>query len=323
LPENDGRLYAPITGWEQFWRTSAGHCDQFSHVLVTDISDYYNQIYHHTVENQLNECGVDRRYWTTIKRLLANVTEGVSRGIPIGPHPAHLLAELAFIPIDQYIESLGLPYCRYVDDIHIFCKSEGIAHSVLYKLVDHVDKTQKIQLNRQKTKILESRGYKTICENNSIDKPINNLEQEVLKTVRSHTKSPYERVRINNLSPADLAKLSKPNVEKVLSEYLEARDIDYIRLRWFIRRLAQVGAPGGVEFIVRRFQEFLPAISEVGKYFEAAAPNFQGKWKDIGEDLIKLYNSEIIQASEYLRVVILSLFRNKGSQPHQPTHPAL
>jgi hypothetical protein len=120
--------------------------------------------------------------------------------------------------------------------------------------------------------------------------------------------SPYEKVRIVTLSTSDLAKLSQANIENVLKEYLEADDIDYIRLRWFIRRLAQVGAPGGVNFIVKHFDDFLPAIAEVGKYFESAAPNYQGEWKDIGEDLIKLFNTDLVQASEYLQVVVLSLF---------------
>ena len=172
----------------------------------------------------------------------------------------------------------------------------------------YLDKTQKIQLNKQKTHILASNEYKKTCENNSIDKPINNLEREVLKTVRTYTKSPYERIRIKKLSNADLANVWRANIENVLNDYLDADEVDYIRLRWFIRRLAQVGAPGGGRLMVTRFDELLPAIAEVGKYFEAAAPNFEGNWKDIGEDLVTLYDSDLVQASEYLKVVILSLF---------------
>jgi hypothetical protein len=315
-PAADGRLYAANTGWEGFWKSSSAHCDEFPCVLVTDISDFYNQIYHHTIENQLDECGVGRDYWFALKNLLANATEGVSRGVPIGPHPSHIIAEMAMIPNDDFLRSLGVVFCRYVDDIHIFCKTELAARSTLYKFADYLDKTQKIQLNRQKTHLLKSDAFKKTCESNSIDKPISNLELEVLQTVRSHTKSPYERVRIVKLSDADLAKLSQSNIESVLSDYLKAAEVDYIRLRWFIRRLAQVGAPGGVNFIVRRFDEFLPAIAEVGKYFESAAQNFDGKWKDIGEDLIKLYDTDLVQASEYLQVVILSLFSRIGDLNH-------
>jgi hypothetical protein len=307
-PGASGRLYAASTGWESFWRMSSSRCDLFPCVVVTDISDFYNQIYHHTIENQLDETNVRKDYWHALKNLLGNATEGVSRGIPIGPHPSHLIAEMAMIPVDAFLESSGVEFCRYVDDIHIFCESERIARSMMYRFADHLDRTQKIQLNRQKTSLLSTAQFKEICEANSIDKPINDLELEVLKTVRTYTKSPYERVRIVKLSNADLAKLSKEKIEKILEDYLDADDVDHVRLRWFIRRLAQVGAPGGVSFIVKRFDEFLPAVAEVGKYFESAASNFEGEWKDIGEDLVKLYATDLVQASEYLQVVILSLF---------------
>jgi hypothetical protein len=151
---------------------------------------------------------------------------------------------------------------------------------------------------------------------NTVDKPINALEQGLLQTVRGHTSSPYQRVRITVLSADDLTKLSRKNIETVLEAYLDADDLDYVRLRWFIRRLAQVGVPGGVQLIVKRFEEFLPAIAEVGKYFEAAAPNFDGEWKDVGDDLVKLYDQGVVQASEYLQVVILSLFSRIKDMNH-------
>lgn len=307
-PAPDGRLYAKTTGWEQYWRVSAARCSQFKYVLVTDLSDYYNQIYHHTIENQLDLCKVKKQYWQTLKNLISNTTEGVSRGIPIGPHPSHLLAEMATIPIDNFLQSLGVTYCRYVDDMNIFCNSRDECHEILYKLVDYLDKNHKIQVNKQKTGIHKSDAYVKVCNDNTIDKPINKLERELLAAVRSYTNSPYERVRITRVSANDLAKLSQSNIESILNEYITATDIDYIRLRWFLRRLAQVGAPGGIAFIVKNFDDFIPAISEIGQYFESAAQNFTGDWKDIGEDLVKIYDRGIVQASEYLQVVILSLF---------------
>jgi hypothetical protein len=114
-PNNGGRLYAAATGWENFWKTSSRYCDEFSYVLITDISDYYNQIYHHTIENQLDQCRIDKAYWHGLRNLLANVTEGVSRGVPIGPHPSHLIAEMAMIPADHFMQSMdsGPPFaCR-------------------------------------------------------------------------------------------------------------------------------------------------------------------------------------------------------------------
>lgn len=307
-PTSDGSLYGQNTGWEEFWKKSKLHCDQHNFVLITDISDFYNQIYHHTIENQLERCGVAVEYWHAVKNLLSNTSEGVSRGIPIGPHPAHLLAELAMIPIDEFLNSLGLTWCRYVDDIHIFCDSRDDAHTAIFKFVDYLDKTQKIQINKQKTKILASTTFQSMCEQNVIDQPITADELAMLETVKHRTTGPYHRISITKLSRTELEKLSKEKIEKVLNAYISAQEVDYVRLRWFIRRLTQVGAPGGINFIVKNFDHFLPCLAEVGNYFESSMPNFEGQWKDIGEDLLKLYQSGIIQASEYLQIVILSLF---------------
>ncbi|NNH85780.1 RNA-directed DNA polymerase [Rhizobium laguerreae] len=315
-PLPDGQLYSATSGWEAFWSKSRSLCNEFSTVLVTDISDHYNQIYHHTLENQLDLCSLDKAYWHAIKNLLANVTEGVSRGVPVGPHPAHLLAELAMVPVDEFLDSLGVRWCRYVDDIHIFCDSRDEGHAILYKFVEYLDKTQKMQINKQKTKIFKSSAFWQTCDANKVDHPISPLELEMLVAVRTYTTSPYQRVRISKITPEDSAKLSKQNIEKVLRDYISAENVDYTRLRWFIRRLTQVGAPGGIEFIVKNFEDFLPAVAEVGNYFEASSQNYQGNWKDIGEALITVYDHGIVKASEYLQVVILSLFARIGDLNH-------
>src|SRR5437588_8113621 len=62
----------------------------------------------------------------------------------------------------------------------------------------YLDKTQKIQLNKQKTHILASNEYKKTCENNSIDKPINNLEREVLKTSGPIPRAPMNAFALRN-----------------------------------------------------------------------------------------------------------------------------
>ena len=168
----------------------------------------------------------------------------MSNYVPIGPHPAHLVAELSLIPVDGFLQSLGLPFCRYVDDIHIFCKSSRTARSALFKFADYMDKTQKINLNRQNANVFETSTFIETCRDNAVDKPISTIESDVLHTVRSYTKSPYERVRIVKVSAPDRKKLSQKNIEDVLAAYLDVNEVDYVRLRWFIRRLTQVGAPG-------------------------------------------------------------------------------
>lgn len=52
-PEASGRLYSDDR-YKAFWQASATLSGSAEIVLVTDISDFYNRVYHHTVEQELN-----------------------------------------------------------------------------------------------------------------------------------------------------------------------------------------------------------------------------------------------------------------------------
>src|SRR5258707_14929107 len=51
--------------------------------------------------------GVPQEVAKSIIRLCGNLTQGISRGIPVGPHPTHLLAECVFDPIDRNLLAEG------------------------------------------------------------------------------------------------------------------------------------------------------------------------------------------------------------------------
>jgi len=83
-PSSQYGLYGSQTAWNDFWSTAHARSIQCSTVLYCDIADFYNQSYHHTVENQLiaSEFPNQARKW--VINLLESTTAGVSRGIPIG-----------------------------------------------------------------------------------------------------------------------------------------------------------------------------------------------------------------------------------------------
>src|SRR5262245_37526337 len=87
VPTANGQLYGDQSLWDAFWQASedAAHDSRF--VVSTDITDFYNHVYHHTVENQLRECGVAPGFTAALLNLLKALTQGVSRGLPVGPHP--------------------------------------------------------------------------------------------------------------------------------------------------------------------------------------------------------------------------------------------
>lgn len=148
-PDQDGWLYDRNFDWTPFWNACSSRASQYSHALVLDISDFYNQIYHHTIENQLSELGLPNQVNKWFLQLLESLTAKVSRGIPVGPHAAHLLAEASLIPIDNSLIAQGIDYIRYVDDIVVFANSGIEARKHLYRIADILDKQQRLVLNKQ------------------------------------------------------------------------------------------------------------------------------------------------------------------------------
>jgi hypothetical protein len=106
-------------------------------------------------------------------------TDKISRGIPGGPHPSHVLAELALVPIDGFLMQSGITYCRYVDDIHLFVKSKAEATIELSNLVQALD-GHKLSLNRTKTRIIPVSEFVLEAFRKASNDPINSVESRFL-----------------------------------------------------------------------------------------------------------------------------------------------
>ena len=155
-PSDEHGLYSSQSAWNEFWEEAKDLAARSSEVLYCDIADFYNQIYHHTIENQLIESGFPNQAIKWILNLLGSTTADVSRGVPVGPHSVHLLAEAALIPIDNALASYGLTFRRFADDILVFCDNRKQTRSVLARVASVLDKQQRLMLQRHKTRILSS-----------------------------------------------------------------------------------------------------------------------------------------------------------------------
>ncbi|WP_437732100.1 RNA-directed DNA polymerase [Sorangium sp. So ce1335] len=306
-PRPDGTLFGPDQ-WDKFWETSIFRSLTRPVVLMLDITDFYNQISHHSIENQLTRCGLSAQDVKILMNLLKSSTASVSKGIPVGPHPTHLLAEASLIPIDELMTQRGFDFCRYVDDIHVFCDNEETAQVALFAIAGALDQYHKLTPNRSKTQIVPAAKFQKIARAKADDQPINSMEQSVLSVIKKYSTGPYDATPVSRLDAQDLAQLSQKALEDILAAYLASSERDYVRLRFLLRRLAQVGVPGAVEFLVHNLSHLLPAFAEVASYLNAATPHYAGSWAVLGNDLLRLLDSPIAKESEYIQLVILGLF---------------
>jgi len=318
-PSPDWRMYDSRDSWVEFWEHCKALSKSYNNAVLLDISDFYNQIYHHTIHNQLIESKLPNQITKWVMGLLEHITAKVSRGIPIGPHASHLLAEMSFIPIDNSMDSNGFAFCRFVDDIVIFCNSVEEAKVFLYKTADILDKQQRLVLQRSKTEIYNQEKFIPFCEAMIADQPIDEVEEEVLKIIREHSGgNPYVVIDKRNLPANDLKWFQKEHLEKVIDAYLKIPDPNFTRLRWFFRRLAQVGLPGAVEYCVQNLSKLIPALSDVCHYLISAADSFQGDWQVVGKAVLESLQHPIIKSNEYFQLSLMNLFSRNPSLNHLP-----
>ncbi|MGB5099724.1 MAG: RNA-directed DNA polymerase, partial [Methanothrix sp.] len=316
-PRTDGTLFDDLINWKSFWSYSLEKAKSAKTIVTTDITDYYNQIYHHTVENQLELSGIPAQAVRSIMSLLAVPTQGVTRGIPIGPHTMHLIAEISFDPIDKSLISHGYNYCRFVDDIHIFCDDEEQAEIAIFDLARILDKQGRLVLNRYKTKIMDNDQFIKLSERKIEDDPIDLLERTILGIIKTHTSgNPYLTISMRNLSIQELESFNRDVVEPLLNSYLQKEYPDFIRIRWFIRRLAQVGVPTAIPFLIDHLRDLTPALGDIAIYLASAERTYNGKWDSIGNELINSLNIPIVDHSDYLKMVIINLFGKMSDLDH-------
>lgn len=316
-PEADGNFYADRATWEAFWRRSCDAAAKKPFVAVADIAGFYSQIYHHTINNEMIRARVPGPFRKAINNLLDQAADGASRGLPIGPHPAHLLAEIVLCRLDEFLATMGYSFCRNVDDIHIFCDSHDAARFAIYDIAREISQ-QGLLLNEAKTKVMPSAEFIKRAEQQLIDQPINDAEREMLAVISKHSRHRYDRVSLASLSDAQVALFSHERIAAVVEAYLVSGEECYTRLRWFFRRLGQTGAPAGVEYVVENLHRLMPAIGDAALYLLSASHTYQGKWEAIGETLLKALSLPEVVRNEYLRVVILSLFSRLESLDHVP-----
>ncbi|MCY7333527.1 MAG: RNA-directed DNA polymerase [Pseudanabaena sp. CAN_BIN31] len=302
-------LYASQNAWNDFWQAAYVKSHSSNFIVYCDIADFYNQINHHVVENQLIASNFPNQAKKWIIELLKSTTAGVSRGLPVGSHAIHLLAECTMIPIDNCLSSKGINFIRFADDIMIFCDSKSSAKQAVYSIATTLDQQQKLMLQRHKTKIYNSQEFQNLCSSMLEDRPISDDEDLVLNIVRKYSGgNPYATVSYNSISSEDWQLLSDDIIEKIIKEYIQQNEVDYIRLRWFYRRLTQIGHPGAIDISLDEIENLSPCFSNICTYLASVQSIEKEKWIQIGEKLLDLLNSDIVKGNEYFRLSIFSLF---------------
>lgn len=308
-PTEDGILYSNKNAWDKFWKSSKEAASKYTHVVVTDIADFYNQIYHHVIENQLTECGFPSEVAKKVMHLITSITQKNSKGIPIGPHCFHLYAEMSLIPLDDALSLIELDFKRYVDDIVIFTNSYKEAKAAFNHVAYHLDKQQRMFPQRSKSKILTSDEFITLCEQNLLEQTAHAGEDDLVQVIDQYSNGDsYTRIKLKDIDAEDLQKLEEINITDLLDSYLKEANPDFAKIRWLYRRLSQIGIPHAIDYSIENFDKLLPALNDVCLYINSCTDNYKSDWKIIGEKVFEILDDELVESNEFYQLSLYNLF---------------
>lgn len=318
-PSSDGFLYKADGQWRKFWETAKNKSGKYKYIIRFDIADFYNQIYHHTIENELINCEFPNEVKKSLQNLLNTITLKISRGIPVGPHSTHLIAEAALIPIDNSLKYNGIEYCRFMDDFIAFCNTEMECRILLNKVADILDKQERLILQRHKTKVFSNSEFIVECNNQLNYEPLNDIEGKILEIIKDHLEGgPYtKKIKWEDLEKDDQEFFSKMYFDQIIENYLEEEpNPNYSKLKWFYRRLSQLGVPYAIDYTIEHISSLTPIINDICEYFVSAVPNYIGELKNKGKELHNLLDTDLIKSSEYFQIAIINLFSKSKDLNH-------
>lgn len=255
------------TGYHEFINSAEKLAEEFEtgFVLVCDITDFYNQIYLHRVNNVYNEAG------TTIGKILEDFLSGlntnISKGIPVGPAASIIIAEAIMADIDKKILSYTDKFTRYVDDIYIFFNTIQEAKTVLHDLTKYLYSNHRLVFSSDKTTILSSTEFHEnyLKNDETIEKQAIHTKLEELA---SGDYAPREELEFDELEDADKFKVRSEAYKELFPEAIKLGKVDLGLMRHILRQAGRYKIRTIIPDIFLNFDNLLPVLREIVIYFD-------------------------------------------------------
>lgn len=226
-------------------------------VIETDISDFYQRIYHHRVENVL-DVAENKKAAAIAKKVFKNIRANQSFGLPVGQAASRILAEAALHDTDMFLVEEGVAHTRYVDDFRIVVENELVAHGTLCKLAEQIMLTEGLSLNGEKTSIYAISGLH-LDANKRIEDVFNNTD---MKKFENFLKITYEDDPTEDHDEEDAADLIFFDGDDLVDKIVEFEDYGGKEISVFkaLLRAAKVSGSVSVDKLIQVPDRFLYII---------------------------------------------------------------
>ena len=272
-----GRFWGAANGYSGFVSRSRQLANEFPHVLTTDITDFYNQIYLHRLQNNLVTAGVASDLATDIERFLMRLNDRVSHGVPVGPVASVVMAEATLLDIDQFLSSRGVAHTRYVDDFHIFGTSRGALRALLQELTQYLHSIHRLVLASGKTDVTTAEQFRRTV----LDDPEETERREIHELLEAvQVASRYELEDPPPVSSSEAAQRTTA-MQTLMERVCAFQPLDLGLARHVLRRSRRYRVRSIIPLLFDHFTSFAPVMNDVVLYLTAVVnPRFVATYSD-------------------------------------------
>ncbi|MCJ7603240.1 MAG: RNA-directed DNA polymerase [Desulfobulbaceae bacterium] len=288
IDDKKGTLFANGSGYSGFIDKCFELAGVSKYVLVTDITDFYNQIYAHRLQNAI-ETADEKLYELSkdIERFILDLNSNVSQGVPVGPAASIIMAEATLIDVDNFIVDSGFKHTRYVDDIRIFGDTKQDLIRFLAKITEYLYHNHRLTLAGEKTKILKSEDFK----NGYLESP-EILEKQGIHDTLAAIKSFKDAYSTADVDDMDETKIRPILLSEIFDSIISDGKLDLGISRHILRRCRRYRIRSITPALFKNFKFFLPVICDVILYLQKVSnKSFVEKNK---ENLINLTKENFV-----------------------------
>ena len=310
-PDENGTLYSREFNFDTFRRQSLylANRRQEGWVVLTDIADFYVRLYAHPLENALKQT-VSLDHARVIFKLLKQLNQRVSYGIPVGPAATRLLAELAIIDIDSVLVDNGILYCRYSDDFRLFAHTEAQAYEYLALLARVLHSNHGLTLQESKTAVIPAIDFIERFQETEDQRVQHKLDIYFDELVELLGVDDYHRVEYDDLDPDQQEIVDGLDLIDIVRRQINRnRPVNASLTGFVLRRLAQVGNIP-VEFAVLLLTEIERLVPVFGDVISVLTKTESGDVEEhsiLIDRIIELMNDPYFSHLEYYRAWLLTL----------------
>lgn len=274
--------------------------NEYSHVIRTDISDFYQRIYRHRLENIMSSLSNNPQFVKKIEKFISDWRGGQSFGIPVGSSASRLLAEAALNDTDLALIGEGHNFTRYVDDLTILVKKGVDPYATLALLANHLSSNEGLSLNNQKTRILEWDDFLSLFSESSTEDDSSNEELATEKLFwAAYGNEEESEEALNALMMRDL--------QKELEQHLSEQHWDMGSIRIIIHAMKLVHSPDVSSYIRSNISNLIPFSKDVCLLIqEFVGKNIPG-FENISDEIVDLILSPRMLPLDCARAWFLDL----------------